>query len=68
MRKLRLEETFILFDDESVKEKLTVMSKYEVILDDERNPITKEWEDEINKVLELGKTYKLIFIVEEINV
>lgn len=50
--------TFTLFDDESVRKKLTVMTKFEAAMDDSRN--TDMFQDEdISAMLELGKTYQI---------
>lgn len=45
-----------LFDDESTREKHTVMDKWEVITDDERNP---DWEG-LEEFLEFGCRYEVV--------
>ena len=54
-----------MFDDESVNKKLTVLSKYEAILDDGRNPFD-DVETKIEDILELGKCYRFVMTVEEV--
>jgi len=39
-----------LFDDESVREKLTVMSKLEACFDDERNTVPEKYYDLLGKL------------------
>lgn len=51
-----IEAKFTLYNDDSVREKLTVMSKCDAMMDDARNP---DIEDLIEELLELGKTYKI---------
>jgi hypothetical protein len=64
---LKMSREATLFDDESVKEKLTVMLKIDAMDDDSRNP---DWADgnieALEKFLQLGKSYKMTFMVEEI--
>lgn len=55
-----------LFDDESVREKVKVMEKYDAMLDDTRNPIPHDIAGEIEKFLEFGKKYRFTFKVEEV--
>ncbi|MDQ3329123.1 MAG: hypothetical protein M3552_00490 [Planctomycetota bacterium] len=50
-----------LFDDESVREKLTVMTKWDAMLDDDRNP---DLPSEDDAMFELGGTYR--FTIERI--
>lgn len=51
-----------LIDDESVREKITVMSKLEAMWDDERNPNPSE---KIEELLKFGKSYRIV--IEEID-
>jgi len=52
--------TFKLFDDDSVREKLTVMSKWEVVFDDARNTnIPNDITERIEDYLRLGESYRL---------
>lgn len=63
--RLELSEIMTLFDDESVREKLTVMSKWEAVCDDGRNPRDELTEEKVNDFLVLGKTYKVTLTLEE---
>lgn len=65
MGKLELSGLFDLHDDASNREKLTVMTKWYALMDDERNP-GDDWCDRIDAILELGKSYRLTIIVEEL--
>ena len=59
--------THTLFDDESTREKHTVMDKYDVMVDDSRNPVGEEEEyKKLDNFLEWGKKYKFTLKVEEI--
>lgn len=62
---LTVSDTYTLHDDESVREKLTVMSKWDVLHDDGRNP-TIDPDDKIEAFLQLGKTYRLTIVLEEV--
>lgn len=61
-----VEGVFKLFNDEGVKKKLEVMTKWEAMVDDIRNP-GEDWGDRINAVLSLGKSYKVRIVVEEVS-
>lgn len=50
-----------LFDDDSVREKLTVMTKLEAMTDDSRNPDDGFYEKLEDEFLQIGKTYRLTF-------
>lgn len=52
------EGIYTLFDDASVREKLKVMDKWDVMLDDSRNP-TSDLLERVDAVLELGKSYRI---------
>jgi len=54
-----------LFDDDSVKKKLEVMSKWDAIIDDERNQMD-DIDGQVNQLLQLGKKYRFTLIVEVI--
>jgi hypothetical protein len=54
-----------LFKDASVKEKLKVMDKWEVMFDDSRNPDIN-FNDEVEKFLKLGKKYRIQMSIEEV--
>jgi len=56
-----------LFDDESVREKLTVMSKWDAVLDDLRNPVDEKKLDELEDFLHLGESYDVEFFVRRID-
>ena len=47
-----------LFDDRSVREKLTVMTKLEAMFDDERNKIPEEYYDIVSSI-KYGQSIKL---------
>ena len=52
--------TYTLFDDNSNREKSKVMTKWEIVCDDERNiGFAENSEDKVNDFLEWDKTYKL---------
>ncbi len=59
---------FILHDDASVREKLTVMSMWEAMMDDARNvepPYSgADFAEQIEAIMELGKTYRVT--IEEV--
>ena len=61
---MKTEAVITLFDDDSVKEKLTVMTKWEAMMNDARNETVLDG-DKIDEFLQLGKTYKVTLIVEE---
>jgi hypothetical protein len=50
-----------LYDDLSVRTKVTVMSKLEAMFDDERNDTENFWCDELERFLQFGKTYRITF-------
>ena len=52
-----------LFDDDSVKEKLRVMSKWDAMFDDSRNP-DEDFGERVENMFQLGKTYRIT--IEEI--
>jgi len=54
-----------LYDDESVRKKLTVMDKWETMMDDSRNPPFPAY-TAVEQFLELGGTYKIMVIVEKV--
>ena len=56
-----------LFDDESVKEKLTVMGKWDAMFDDSRNPDPTIGLEDIEDFLELGGEYKVEFKITKVN-
>jgi len=57
--------TACLFDDESVKEKLTVIDKWEAMLDDSRNP-KSDMAEQFEKFLKLGHKYEIVLIVKDL--
>ena len=63
--KLCLAAEFTLFDDESVKEKLTVMDKWDAVCDDSRNDLP-DMTGDIDKYLVMGKRYRMTIVVEEL--
>ncbi len=62
---MEVEGVFLLYDDESVKKKLTVMSKWDAMIDDARNPDI-DWSEMTEEYLQVGKSYKVKIIIEEI--
>lgn len=60
----KVEMIFTLFDDDSVREKLTIMDKWEAVCDDERNDMDILGE-KIEEFLEIGHRYRVI--VEKID-
>jgi hypothetical protein len=54
-----------LYDDESVRKKLTVMGKWDAILDDSRNP-SIDVSRMVDEFMELGGTYKITLIIEKV--
>lgn len=58
-----------LFDDESVHEKLTVMDKFEAMVDDSRNNDNNYTKDNeaLEEFLQLGKSYKVTITYEEVS-
>ena len=53
----KVETIWTLFDDESVRKKCTVMSKWDAMLDDSRNP--DNFGEDVEKFLEFGHKYKI---------
>lgn len=60
---IKEEEIYTLFPD--IVSKLTVMSKWDAMLDDSRNP-ESDFAERIEEFLKLGKRYKVTIIFEEI--
>jgi hypothetical protein len=56
--------TFTLHDDAAVREKLTVMSKWEAMMDDARNRDGDDVGDRVEALLVPGRTYRVT--VEEV--
>ena len=54
-----------LYDDESVRKKLTVMDKWETMMDDSRNPDI-DVSGMVDDFVELGGTYKITLIIEKV--
>jgi hypothetical protein len=54
-----------LYDDESVRKKLTVMGKWDAMMDDSRNPDIDIYAM-VDEFVELGGTYKITLIIEEV--
>jgi hypothetical protein len=59
------DSVYKLFDDEGVNKKLEILSKYDTMLDDSRNPLDFVGE-EIDKLLEVGKCYRFKLYIEEV--
>lgn len=53
-----------LFDDSSHKQR--ALSKLEIMLDDKRNSGFEKIHDELEELLEFGKTYQITITVESI--
>jgi hypothetical protein len=62
---LKFDEKYTLFDDDSVRKKITILSKWDAMLDDQRNPCSN-FEQELEKFLTLGKSYQIEIIVKEL--
>lgn len=54
-------EPLTLFDDASVKEKLTVMSKWDAMIDDSRNP-ENDFEERVEAMLKPNKKYVVVVL------
>jgi hypothetical protein len=54
-----------LYDDESVRKKLTVMDKWDAMMDDSRNPHI-DVSGKVDEFVELGGTYKITLIIEKV--
>ena len=65
MAKITENITFTLYNDASVRKKLGVMTKWDAMIDDGRNPET-DFAERAEAFLKLGKSYKITFIIEEI--
>jgi hypothetical protein len=61
----KMEGIYTLHDDEGVRKKLTVMSKWDALLDDARNP-TSDFAERLEALLKLGKSYRVTMTVEEV--
>jgi hypothetical protein len=59
MSKTKLVFSLKLYDDESVREKLKFMTKWETMVDDLRNCSARDMEIEAEKFLEVGKEYTI---------
>lgn len=59
---------FTLFDDDSTKRKLECgADKWEVMVDDGRNPDCTKENGEIEEFLKVGKTYKITVLFRELH-
>lgn len=67
IKRIESSEHLTLFDDESVRKKLTAMSKWDAMFDDERNVATNAMSEVAENFLQLGKTYKVTVSIEEVN-
>lgn len=61
-----MDTIYTLYDDDSTREKLTVMSKWQAMVDDERNP-KSDFAEEIEAFLQPGKTYRLTMKFQEVD-
>lgn len=66
-KRIDIVEHATLFDDESTKEKLKVMSKWDAMFDDARNTPTVSMDERADEFLESGKTYKITVSIEEVD-
>lgn len=64
-KRINIVEHATLFDDESVREKLESMSKWDVMFGDSRNTTMTDMDESVNGFLKLGKTYKITLSIEE---
>jgi hypothetical protein len=62
MCSVEMSEVYTLFPDSFMKE--AVMTKYDIMLDDARNP-ENGFAEEVEKFLEYGKTYRITIKIEE---
>lgn len=63
----KISEVLSLYDDELTLTKLTVMTKFDALMDDERNPaLTPEKEEELEDFLQVGKIYRITTTLEEL--
>ena len=67
MNRITFSDNFTLYDDASNHKKLKVMSKWEAMLDDERNDPVNDFSEEVEKFMEFGKTYEVTITFEEVN-
>jgi len=65
MKKIQTSKIWTLFDDDSVKKKLKVMDKWDAMMDDSRNPEC-DIAEQVEKFLELGKSYRVTISFEEV--
>ena len=61
-KNLTLSDEFTLYEDAKWKEE--GLTRWEVLMDDERNPCA--WGDDLEGFLQYGKKYKITITVEEI--
>jgi hypothetical protein len=65
MPKEKLDVVYKLFNDKSVRKKLTVMTKWDAMIDDARNP-EDDFTERLEAFLKLGKSYRIRITVEEV--
>ena len=56
---MRISTCVTLFDDESVRKKLTVMSKWDAAFDDARNETETDFGEQVDAFMQLGHTYRV---------
>lgn len=60
-------DSFTLHNDESSLRKIELgADKWEIIQDDARNPDCTKYNDDLEKFLEIGKSYKITVLFEEL--
>lgn len=60
-------KVFTLFDDDSSRRKLSLgADKWEVMMDDGRNPDYTNANDQVEEFLTIGKSYKITATYEEL--
>lgn len=66
-KKIEFEYNLELFDDDSLKEKLKVMSKWDAMFDDSRNKqVPDNTDEQVDAFCQLGKKYNIKISLEEV--
>ena len=65
MKKIVENLVYKLYNDKSVKEKLKVMSRWDAMIDDARNP-ESDFVNRLDKMVKFGKSYRIKISVEEL--
>jgi hypothetical protein len=62
---MTIEGVYTLFDDESTRKNHIVMSKWEIMMDDSRNPEI-DMTEIVEKFVQFGGKYRIIISLEEL--